>query len=185
MNSDNFEFVQYYLSSLFLNLFPLPSLYLVKNVINDHIFEAQFPAYTISGLLDLIDEISSKCTQLKTLSRCYTKGQFLIDNPDKLKCDCNCHDDNECMEFFKLLLTEKCVPSTDDVKILVNDLAGTVQYDECNEMRVDEVLDLLKEVRTYCESLPSVAIQKDIDTKTCSCYEYEMSGDCSHDDDFC
>lgn len=67
--------------------------------------------------------------------------------------------------------------------ILVNDLAVMciVQYDESNEERVDEVLDL-KEIRTYCENFLSISMQNDnvidLDAMIFLCYEYEMTGDC-------
>ncbi|MEL6887029.1 MAG: hypothetical protein AAFP87_21165 [Pseudomonadota bacterium] len=180
MNSIDIKLLKNYLSSLFIEFYAIPSYEAVHIVINNYLSECLFPAFGIAGILDIINSILKIEKHLKILSTNYTLGSIQSAYPNL-----DIYEEDKCLEFFKIVLKEEMVPMPQSLEILEHHCIHIVQYNECNETRVDEAISLLKKVRDFCENVKCIfpLKVKDIDAKHCDCYEYEMSNNCEHVDD--
>lgn len=93
------------------------------------------------------------------------------------------HEEDRCLTFFKVLLHQEVVPFNQGLEVLSCHCINIVQYDECQEERVDEVVDLFKKLQEYCSNVNYLFLPKEVDAKHCECYQYKRTGDCQHVND--
>ena len=180
MNNSDFNILKLYLSSFFLDFINLPSAESVFIIINNYLSDCDFPSYGIAGLLDILNSVIDNEMNLRILSHHYTLGDFLLDYPEF-----DPYEDDKCLLFFKKFLKEELVPLPQKIESLANHCMNIVQYNECHENRVVDVIRLFKRIRTFAEKKDSLFPSSSCDKKSCECIEFEKSGDCHHLDDEC
>lgn len=180
MNSSDIKVLKNYLSSFFIDFYGIPSYESVLVIINNYLSECLFPAFGIAGLIDIIDHILKNETHLRILSGHDILGSVQLHYPNL-----DIYEEDKCLMFFKIVLNEEMVPLPQSLETLYHHCVDIVQHNECNETRVKETITLFKKVREFCANAQCIfPLQvKEIDAKHCDCYEYELSGNCQHDDD--
>ena len=86
-----------------------------------------------------------------------------------------------CIAFFNMILSEDYSPTEEDRYLLTSRIFYIVRDPRIKKCRVVEVFLKLREAKYICEAIPTVTLYTpSYDEHSCECFEYEMSGNCSH-----
>ena len=198
------EFLKLYLTTFFLSTYNLPSENEAKQVIDDAAVgkKLDLPFHTPFDLLrNLITEILDRKHDLLELIQ--RKGGFLGKFSDRM-IDSGAivfpfSKTKSALTFLEKFLNEDFVPQNQkEIDELLEWPLQAVQFAEVNKQRTLEALDLLATIRGHLTTLIPIAdfqldegfdseeeinLNKYSNTKHCSCYVYEVSGDCDCLDD--
>lgn len=177
MKSQHREKLDHYLSALFISNLDLPSSNELKRILHQFIIQDDFPAFAIKMLIDFIE----------TIERDFDKIMESADNNSKTV-EHRVYETNDCLRFFELILCDKYVPNVEDCEFFLQRIFHYAQCFGVEELRVFSILSILTDLKHLCEEIPNFILNAPsktiaFDSKHCSCYEYQMSGDCYHLDD--
>ena len=177
MKSQDREKLEHYLSALFNSNLDLPPLHEIKNVLHKFVIEDDFPAFAIHMLIKFIEVIERDFDEIMENT-----------NEDSRTAEDRSHQANDCLRFFELILCDKYVPNDEDNEFFLQRFFHYAQCSNVEDVRMFSVMCLLIDLKDLCEEIPNFILNAPsktitFDSKHCSCYEYQMSGDCYHLDD--
>ena len=207
MNRDEaVEFLKLHFGAMFLTTYCLPTFENVQDIVGNGVllFSTFFPFISVGCILRrLIDKVMERSGDLIMFS----KSIFLYKFSDRLKDykeSAFPHDEHSSLTFFQKFYDRDYTPINDEeLEEIVEWSLFAVQFKEANEERTKAVLEMLMKLKNhlydekmksaYDPSLDNIdeppftfkVQNEDVSTasKACECYEYEVSGDCSHLDD--
>ena len=201
---------------LFLKTHPLPTLLEVMTVINNaHVVIAATPLHLALGMwnsfrlaLEMLNSLIADLLLRGGDLKLFVYNNFLGEFIDKRDSKTNVipfDKDRGGIEFFESFFQEQFTPKTqEELDELLEWCLFSVQHSDSDATRLNEALELLCGVRVHIlkkfEGSPPTKVKSDndddddnvftapplSDTKSCSCYTYEVTGDCSciYDDVF-
>ena len=177
MKSQDREKLEHYFSALFNSNFDLPSSYEIKCVLHKFVMDDDFPAFAVHMLIKFIEVIEKGFDEI--IKNSYENSQTIEDRSYQV---------TDCLRFFELILCDKYVPNDEDNEFFLQRFLHYAQCSNVKDIRVLSVLSLLVKLKYHCEEIPHFLLNAPcktitFDSKHCSCYEYQMSGDCYHLDD--
>lgn len=175
---ERLEELNVFLALLFNSKLTLPSVSTLKDVICNNVMKKKSNA-TVQSFIEFVDNIEKYFSDIKIASSsCYSA--FLSD------AELNSDNDDACIHFFNMILDDEYLPSEEDIQLLTSRIFYIVRHDSIDVCRVEEVFQMLREAKYICESISSTMLYiPSYDEYPCDCFEYDMSGHCSHslDDD--
>lgn len=169
--------LEHFLSALFFSNYNLPHLYQLKSLLHKFVIGDDFPGFEIVMLTNFIETIEEVFDEIM---------KSASDNSKIM--EHRVYDANDCLQFFELILCYKYVPFAQDCEFFVNRIFYYAQCSNVDDVRVFSALSLLMDFKGLCKQIPDFILNAPsrtfaFDSQNCSCYQYEMTGDCYHVDD--
>ena len=171
---ERLEELYVFLALLFNSKLTLPNLSVLKNVFIDRVVEKENFTSAIQAFIYFVDNVEQHFTDILNAAS---------DPFNTYLTDAELDDDNQdaCIAFFNMILDDEYLPTFEDCQLLTHRIFYIVRHSSVEVDRVREVIDLLREIKYLCETMPIIPVYApSYDEHSCSCFEYEMSGDCSH-----
>ena len=198
------DLLKVYFGTLFLYTFYLPSVNEIKTLLgHDHVHPyLEFPPFdTIECVLQyVLTKVLDKSEYL--VNACKTEHDLSFANSVKTFDErIRPHDPDESAKLFfvKFFEGDFTPRSYEEVQQIVEWMLFAVQFDEAKQDRVIEALHLMRQLKLHLFMMKarsdakkkasqellkwSEAQKRDVDAKYCSCFEFEISGNCSHEED--
>ena len=200
---DSIDFLKMYFGTIFLSTYVLPSVEDIKNWLGKdiHPYDAYPPFDSIECVLRyLLVRVLDKSDYLLNGSqmKCNLKFRSTLKTFDEFIRPCN--RDTSIRTFFKKFYKPNFTPQSDaEIDQILEWMLYVIQFDEADLTRVAEGLKLLNQIQWHLRDMKknhdeakkhaqtlaewAESQKRDVDAKWCACYEFEVSGNCSHLED--
>lgn len=164
-----------YLAHLFNKKLALPDTSTLEEIISNNLTKTN-SHWIKEAFIEFVDQVQQNFLDiLQESSNPHTT--FL--NDEELS------EDNEdaCMTFFSMILNESYSPSAVDTSLLMSRIFLIVRHESVTAPRIVEIMQLLNLAKFICNKIntvPPSPYMPSYDEHSCDCFEYQMSGDCSH-----
>ena len=200
---DTIDFLKMYLGTVFLSMYTLPSVQEIKHMLGTEIHPYdEYPPfdsiecvlrYLLVKILQKSEYLLNACQQKCNLKFCDSVKTY-----DEFIRPCNC--DTSIKTFFEKFFEPNYTPhSNAEIDQIFEWILYVIQFDEADQNRVKEGIQLLHAVQLHLYDMKknfdvskvhaqnlaewTESQTRDLDAKHCDCYEFEVSGNCSHEED--